>query len=180
MIRSTWKAAIFLLVLGLAGGCVSCARIDGPYEGKVIDAETRQPLKGAVALGVWNKYQLTVAGATGEFYDSIEVLTDENGHFKIKGLGLSLLSNVDEMDIMIFKAGYTYLGYGPWSSYKTLTGSKYVEWDGKKMTVPLRKISNEEMAKRIPNGPRLPDGKGKLLTREINIVRAWLGYQPIK
>lgn len=178
MMKFIGRMSLLLFFLVLTAGCVSYARIDGPYEGKVIDAQTRQPVKGAVVLGVWNKYQFTVGGPTGEFYDSVEVLTDENGHFKIDGLGVRVLSNVDEMDIMIFKAGYSHLDYGPWSSYKTLTGSKDVEWDGEKMTVPLRKLSFEELRNRHVTRQGLPGSREKLMTREMNKDRVLLGYTP--
>lgn len=180
MMKFMGRMSILLFFLVLTAGCVSYARIDGPYEGKVIDAQTRQPVKGAVVLGVWNKYQLTVGGAIGEFYDNAEVLTDENGHFKIDGLGVRILTNVEEMNVMVFKAGYSPLDYGPWSSYKTLTGSKDVEWDGEKMTVPLKKLSKEELGKGLPGGPVLPPGRGKLLSKEVNKVRALLGYEVIE
>jgi len=51
-------AAVFLV----STGCVSYGRVDGPYEGKVIDAQTGQPIEGAVVSGVWNKAHPGVGG----------------------------------------------------------------------------------------------------------------------
>ena len=50
----------------------------GPYRGRVIDAETKQPLEGAVVLAVWENKTPGVAGYGYSYLDSEEVLTDEN------------------------------------------------------------------------------------------------------
>lgn len=170
---------LMVLTLLLGAGCASYCRIDGPYKGKVVDAETRQPLEGVVVLGVWNKVQLTVAGPTGSFYDSAEVLTDKNGEFNIPGQGFLLFSNVDEMDVIIFKAGYEMLGYGPWSGFRTLTGRKHVQWDGDHPTFLLRKLSYDERKNNIPSRPGIEQKRQQALTDEINKVRAEFGYKPL-
>jgi len=53
----------------------------GPFRGRVIDAETKQPLEGAVVLAVWENKTPGVAGYGYSYLDSEEVLTDENGRF---------------------------------------------------------------------------------------------------
>ena len=97
---------VCIAVLLLGGGCTSIFRIDGPYKGKVVDAETREPLEGVVVLGVWSKVYPNVAGTTSEFYDSVELLTDKKGEIKIPGKGLLLFSFLGEMGVVIYKAGY--------------------------------------------------------------------------
>jgi hypothetical protein len=170
---------LLIATLSLCTSCVSYCRIDGPYEGKVIDAETKQPLEGVVVLGVWNKVQNTVAGPTGEFYDSVELLTDKNGDFKIHEKGLLVFSNVDEMDVVIYKAGYEMLGYGPWSGFRTRSAMKFVQWDGDKPTFLLRKLSYEERKKNIPSRPGIEQKRQQLLTDEINKERIEFGYNPL-
>ncbi len=158
---------LMVLTLLLCAGCASYCRIDGPYKGKIVDAETRQPLEGVVVLGVWYKVQLTVAGPTGSFYDSTEVLTDKNGEFNIPGQGLLLFSNVDEIDAVIFKAGYEMLET-PWSGFKTRTGGKNVQWDGDNPTFLLRKLSYEERKKRSLGVRGVSDDKAVKLINEIH------------
>ena len=122
---------LLLIITITCAGCVSFCRIDGPYKGRIVDAETNQPLEGVVVLGVWNKVNLNVVEATRSFYDSIEVTTDKNGEFNIKGQGLLLLLMIDdEMNIVIFKAGYEMRGEGPWSGFRTRTGGRNVHWVG--------------------------------------------------
>lgn len=169
---------VFLFSLLLLTGCASYCRIDGPYVGKVVDAETKQPLEGVVVLGVWNKVQFTVAGPTGSFYDSIEVLTDKNGEFRIPGQGLLLLSNVDEMNVLIFKAGFERRGYGPWSNFKTRTGSRNIQWDGDKPTFLLRKLNHEERREHYYTMPNIPQARMKLMINEINKARLEFGLKP--
>ena len=55
----------------------------GPYRGRVIDAETKQPLEGAVVLAIWETKTPGVAGYGYSYLDSEEVLTDENGRFVV-------------------------------------------------------------------------------------------------
>jgi len=168
------NVAVITIVL-ICTSCASFCRIDGPYEGKVVDADTKQPLEGVVVLGVWNKVYPNVAGSTSEFYDSVELLTDKNGEFKIPGKGLTMFSNLDEMDVVIFKAGYEMLGYGPWADFKTRTGGKNVIWNGNKALIMLRKMSFEQRKKRILGTPGLDRSRENKLIHEINKENLELG-----
>lgn len=163
----------------LCTGCTAICRIDGPYEGKVVDSKTNQPLTGVVVLGVWYKVYPNVAGSTNEFYDSVEMLTDKNGEFKIAGKGLQLLSTLAEMDIVVYKAGYEMLGYGPWSDFKTISGRKFVQWSGDKAIFMLKKLNYEERKKQLLGGPNIAPERQKLLTNEINKERVEFGYNPL-
>jgi hypothetical protein len=51
----------FMVYLIFTSGCGFIAWRDGPYKGKVIDAETGKPLEGVVVLGVWYKELSTPA-----------------------------------------------------------------------------------------------------------------------
>ena len=126
----------FTLFFICTAGCAYPIRYDGPYQGRVIDAETKQPIEGVVVLGVWYKEEPNVAGSTSTFYDAKETVTDKNGDFKIPGMGLKILSNVGTMNVLIFKAGYEYM--------------RFVDHGRrlKKMTL-LKKTSNGKGEKRL-------------------------------
>jgi hypothetical protein len=109
------------------------------------------------------------------FYDSVELLKDKNGEFNIPGKGLLLFSFLDEMDVVIYKVAYDMLGYGPWSSFKTRTAMKFVQWDGDKPTFLLRKLSYEERKKRILGTPGLDRNREIKLIEEINKEERELG-----
>ena len=55
----------------------------GPWRGKVIDAETKEPIEGAVVLAVWHRNYRTPAGDNAYFYEAKEVLTNKEGRFEI-------------------------------------------------------------------------------------------------
>jgi len=58
---------------------------DVTYQGKVIDADTLEPIEGAVVVAVWNEERATIAGADTRFKDAKETLTDRNGDWGISG-----------------------------------------------------------------------------------------------
>jgi len=122
------------------------ARMDGPYEGRVIDAETGRPIEGVVVLGTWYSITITPGGGTHNFYDAQEAVTNKNGDFRIKGLGLKVLSNVEPMDALFFKAGYEY-DSGSWRSFKEGSVTKKHKWEGDKVIILLKKLTMEERKK---------------------------------
>ena len=55
----------------------------GPWRGRVIDAETKQPIEGAVVALVWNRVYDCGVGRYPYFHGAREVLTDKAGSFEI-------------------------------------------------------------------------------------------------
>lgn len=155
----------------LLAGCCYPVRYDGPYKGRVIDADTGQPIEGVVVLGVWYKVAVTPAGGVSSYYDAAETVTDKNGNFEIRGLGLMILTNVDVMDVLIFKAGYQYMGSGPWDSFKEdKILRKRIKWDDERAIIPLRKLTVEERKKQgSPDFPsEAPRDRIRKILEEIN------------
>lgn len=174
------KLLIIIFYLASLSSCYA-ARVDGPYEGKIIDAETGQPIEGVVILGTWYTVTITPGGGVHNFYDAQETVTDKNGDFRIKGLGLKILSNIEPMDALIFKAGYEY-DSGSWRSFKEGTISKKYKWDGNKVIIPLKKLTMEERKKQgSPDfSSQIPGGKMKLMLEEINKERSERGLDPYR
>jgi hypothetical protein len=174
----------FLFCLIFLPSC-HAARIDGPYEGKVIDADTGKPIAGVVVLGTWSKETPTVAGAVHHYYDAMETITDKDGEFRIKGLGLVASSGVLPMDVLLFKAGYEYLD----SSWDSLKKSKYliekkkIKWEGDKAIIPLREVTKEDRRKDSLYPPmpstEAPLSKVQLMLKEINKDLMQFGFEPI-
>ena len=177
---------VFLNTLGLFlfSSSVYAIRYDGPYEGRVIDADTGEPIEGVVILGVWYKALFSPAGATHKFHDAQEAVTDMNGEFSITGLGFEVFSNVEPMNVLIFKAGYEYIGMGPWRGLKKdLLLRKKIKWEGDKAIVPLRKLTLEERNKQgSPSDPpaEAPFEKVRLILREIDRNNIERGVPPRK
>jgi hypothetical protein len=112
------KLTLISIIVLSCFGCVTYIGYDGPYEGQIIDMETRKPLEGVVVQGGWSRVHFPMGGHSD--VDFKEVLTDKNGNFKISGVGILIFSNIEEMDFCALKAGYSQVGYcyGPWSSLK--------------------------------------------------------------
>jgi hypothetical protein len=82
---------------------------DGPYRGKVIDAETKAPIEGAVVVGVWRRQPALAMHPKYLFEEAKEVLTDTDGEFTLPGhFFKSIPSPLSEVwvDIYIYKPGY--------------------------------------------------------------------------
>lgn len=161
------RFVVSIIMVFLFSGCASMLRIDGPYEGKVIDSITKQPLEGVVIHGTWYKVQL---GGAHEYYDSYEVLTDKNGEFKIPGKGLLVLSEIEDVTLLIFKAGYKQWTPNSWSGLKEARWENdEIVWNGKKGTFRLVKLTMAERQERGVVLPSTPTNKQqRLLIKESN------------
>jgi len=72
-----------VVIVAVALGLSACAA-SGPYRGRVVDAETKQPLVGAVVLVYWNRLTPGLGhGPVGRFLDAEETLTNIHGEFLV-------------------------------------------------------------------------------------------------
>jgi hypothetical protein len=171
--------AFSLLILSLTSGCTYAIRYDGTYSGKVVDADTREPIDGAVVLGTWYTIQRSVGGGVSYYYDARETVTDKTGEFSIPGQGLRIMSNLEPMSVLIFKAGYNYEQAGTWNTLKMGLYSKdRIKWEGDKPIFQLKKLSIEERKRR--GGPPSPPTEAsfervEFMLREIDKDRKECG-----
>ena len=121
-----------------------------PYPGKVIDAETGDPIAGVVVLAEWYRRPTIFGSMHDTFYDAREVVTDANGDYTMPSMGLRFLSTLNLPRFLFFKAGYEYLGPYPWETFKEdPILSPKIKWEGEKAIIPLRKLTLEERKKRL-------------------------------
>lgn len=156
----------------------------GPFQGKIVDADTKEPIEGVMVLIEWRELHF-FAGST--FYDAQETLTDKNGEFYIPGI---LVFNPwtrlgIEAGVIIYKSGYgTIDGEHIHDLAKALSAKKdgtprvtYILsfQDGKPIII-LKKLSIEERKKfGTPGTSDISHGKKKLLIQEINKERKFVG-----
>jgi len=55
------------------------------FKGRVIDADTKEPIEGAVVAAIWRESKGTMTGPTTRFKESKETLTDKSGEWSIVG-----------------------------------------------------------------------------------------------
>lgn len=160
----------------------------GPYQGKVIDAETKDPIEGAVVFVEWYEVHF-FAGST--FIDAQETLTDKNGEFYLSGIWIfnpwKRLGS--EGRLVIYKSGYQAIETGAWKKWKTFEPPLWyvlkIE-EGKPVFIVKEMLDPEERRKNIPGEPSVPDGKyhhlkkkWTLLRKEINKERKLLGFDEL-
>ena len=160
---------------------VQFIRDEVPYPGKVIDAETGDPIAGVVVLAAWYRHFPTPAGGMQRFYDAHEVVTDANGDYTMPSMGLRFLSTLGPPQFLFFKVGYEYLGPYRWDTFKEgLILSQKIKWEGEKAIIPLRKLTLEGRKKRlIGRVVGIPHHKQRLLIRELNKERIELGRRDL-
>jgi len=78
------------------------------FKGKVIDAETKAPITGAVVVVVYYKHVYNPAGGKSSVVKVKETLTDDNGMFSFPSYTTIIhpFSREDDADFTIYKPGY--------------------------------------------------------------------------
>ena len=92
------------------------------FKGRVIDADTKEPIGGAVVVATWTEEMATPTGATSRLKDVKEVLTDKNGNWEIKGSKGRDMGNATAISSFLTGTYYTKPpefvifkpGYCPW------------------------------------------------------------------
>lgn len=120
--------AAFLIILSIPmAAAPDPVRADGPYKGKVMDAETQKPIEGAVVVAYWTREVFLLIRTSTFFVDAKETLTDKNGEFELPGISKKTIGDsrfgLQQPRILIFKPQYVlYPGRhvkpeGNWSSH---------------------------------------------------------------
>ncbi len=182
--RLVW-ATIFLIV-----SCVftsPAAAFFKDYKGKVIDADTKEPIEGAVVVAIWIR-EVSHFNVTDEIFKKArETLTDKNGEFSIKPYhhySLRPLSKL-RLEWVIFKPGYASFP----QAIHTYRWHPKVKWqlDSGKIFRPhtivaLPKLKTKEERRKYLIGPPasslVPYKEVPLLVEAINVERVNLGFQP--
>lgn len=76
------KFTIFLFFIFIFFGTTAYG---ATFKGKVIDADTKEPIEGAVVVAVWYEETTTVGATHTEVKDVKETLTNKKGEWIIKG-----------------------------------------------------------------------------------------------
>ena len=102
------------ILLPLIVSCHSPVFTIKPFEAWAVDAETGEPIEGAIVVATWALFKDAVHGGA-KFQEMLEVkeaVTDKNGHFAFRGFQLknpSMNKLMEDPKIIIFKPGYAYV-----------------------------------------------------------------------
>jgi hypothetical protein len=99
----------------IVGAMWSSESLAGAYHGKVIDADTSEPLSGAVVVVSWMKRPIVTMDGPVYFHDAKEALTDAQGFFSIdyrRRIDLNPFTCVERPMVIVFKPGYEPLAPG--------------------------------------------------------------------
>jgi hypothetical protein len=182
------KLCLLILLLLPINGCIY---MGGPWKGKVMDVETKQPIEGTVVLMFWYRQLLTPFGRDASFYDAREAVTDKAGEFMLPSYFtislIPLIAYVAEPEFIVFKPGYgsLHLRLGNYLVYENekmkvnefeLFGKKYRLAPGVVELPQL--ITHEEKIRNISFPGSVPDKKMPKLIEEINKEAVDLGLEP--
>jgi hypothetical protein len=106
------RLAVTLIVAFIACLATAPSRSEGwgQWKGRIVDAETKQPLEGVVVLAYWLRSYASVGGwAASEVTDVEETTTGPDGRFSLPShmtYTIPLIVKVDGPETIIFKSGY--------------------------------------------------------------------------
>lgn len=153
-----------------------------PYNGRVIDTETKEPIAGAAVLVVYYSDIPTISGSSSAAEDAQETLTDSNGefkvHWKISWFGFGKLTWFPAARVNIFKPGY---GFFPRHKFSKASGVNE-SWPppGEYIVYELPKLkTREERRLKLPSRPNISPNKMRDFVRLINEERLKLGLSPL-
>jgi hypothetical protein len=103
------------LVLSLAAGGGHLVYPSGPYTGRVLDAETTQPIAGAAVIAIWTREIPVGAHMPEQDWDAYETLSDANGEFTIpRRTHFTLIGWIEEPTLVAYFSAFApgFLGDG--------------------------------------------------------------------
>ena len=81
--RVSWMMAICFVTSMFSTCFVTVTHAGGPWKGRIVDLETKEPLEDAVVLAVWYKTYRGPAGEGSKVHRVKETLTDKDGYFEM-------------------------------------------------------------------------------------------------
>jgi hypothetical protein len=142
------------------------------YQGKVVDADTGEPLVGAAVTVIWYRNPIVYTDRNRTFHSAQETLTDNGGRFSLEvsaGADWSPFTYVGkEPDIVIYQPGYGPLTPGWLREFRSR--SDLVEALKKDALVKLPKLETKEELTKFTSLVSL--GIGQVALEKIpNLIR---------
>lgn len=152
-----------LILVAIATGIIICGTTSDVwaqiYRGKVVDAETGQPLEGAVFVIVWYKKPFVTMNGPQDFHSAKEALTDAKGEFLVDGSPgidwnpFTYIKN--DPSIAIFMPGYGPFPVGHVKELPTAELEKAMTEAGAVIKLPKLKSQQEMRRYTFPGSMRI-------------------------
>lgn len=104
---NSMKVFIIACAMMLFGGCMPFMQFDTSYKGRVVDADTGEPIEGAAVAVEWAIYRLPFEWP--DYCDTVETVTDKDGHFKTPWgwcLDFWPMLHIEKPSFHIYKPGF--------------------------------------------------------------------------
>lgn len=155
----------------------------GPYSGRVIDAETKEPIEGAVVYLVCSTVQPNPGGGSWVYAGAAETLTNTDGQFILSYRAWTfrfLTFWDDDPQLFFLKPGY---GVFPGHKNASIIPDVLYIPTGKPITIQLPKLVHmherrENFRRFYPRSYNVPYRRRKHTTNMLNQERLYLGYEP--
>ncbi len=171
----TLHFGVATLALLSLGGCAPPIYFAKATHGTVIDAETKQPIAGAVVVANWDLFhELWGEGSHGvRSLQITEVVTDKDGKYVVPGWGPKLRPcftylDHDDPALNVFKSGYEPRGWGNY--HDSNSWMRVSEWDGRPLELkPFHGTPHDRGSRlsRLIDGCRLHTTPLKALYDEV-------------
>src|SRR5207253_10192749 len=114
----------------------------GPYRGRVIDADTKQPLEGAVVVASWSHVKMYPLHSSVVRYAVREAVTDHDGQFMIdaKSVEERAPRRTLHPHFVVFYPGFATYGIIPFPERVSRQGDFF----GEGATIGLRPLKTHE------------------------------------
>jgi hypothetical protein len=165
---------------------------ESAFKGRVIDAETKEPIEGAVVVAKYKKNVYAFVESQSWMFDVREALTDGNGEFSIPSKWdlMQPLSVADETKFIVWKPGYKPEDFLFGWFFREEPGTVIERWTHTEKGIEMKPVrvgivelapakTREERRGTIPTrvGDRADYKKQKQFIRLINDERFFLGFE---
>jgi hypothetical protein len=177
---------ILLPVLYLFSMCVvTFPKKFGPYEGIVIDMETKEPIEGAIVFLEFMLISGSVGGDVYSYGDSLDVFTDAEGKFsvpetKMPGFIRSAGNWDEHARLLVYKPGYWNFPRGASKIEPAMKPEDEIQ-NNSYLTIELKKTKNRsEVEKNLHSVRTSGVSIEKLINLKemMNVDRVYLGLKP--
>ncbi len=166
--RSAACRSWLLFVLVVTSGCRFGAEQWGPFRGRMVDAETGEPIAGAHVMVSWERDYPNPVHWTQGFYDAQETTTDSDGRFEIPRRRRFFTVLVSEPRFGAFAPDY----FAEAEDVASPGGQPYVDDTILRMRLLM---SRKEQCARLPGGPSIEASQNApLFNRAVQAYRSEL------